>query len=43
VKLLTGRKNWSSACSRLEHEILDFLRRKVSHESSEPKSLLVVR
>lgn len=43
VKLLTGKKNWSSACSRLEIEILDFLRRKVGGESGDPKSLLVVR
>ena len=43
VKLLAGRKNWSVSCSRLEHEILDFLRRKVGNESGESKSLLVVR
>lgn len=43
VKLLTGKKNWSSSCSRLENEILDFLRRKVENESSERQSLLVVR
>lgn len=43
VKLLTGRKNWSSSCSRLENEILDFLRNKVGNESSGKESLLVVR
>jgi hypothetical protein len=43
VKLLTGKKNWSSSCSRLETEILDFLRRKVGNESTGKESLLVVR
>ncbi|MCX7826812.1 MAG: hypothetical protein N2689_14825 [Verrucomicrobiae bacterium] len=43
VKLLAGKKNWTRDCSRLETEIVDFLRCRVSADGKSNGALLVVR
>jgi hypothetical protein len=43
VKLLAGSKIWSKSCRRLEHDIILFLRRRISNDRGCRDSVLVVR